>query len=147
MNDSRPLDIDSIRDFASRFRGALDRIDHESLSIGFKMFPQGACGDTSLLLGTALIEQGLGEFRYICGNKTENGKFESHAWLFAQGVIVDITADQFSDGMPAVFVSEDPGWHNKWNDISDLGPADYRLWNKGSAGELGRSYKMIMDHL
>ncbi|MGY3610463.1 MULTISPECIES: hypothetical protein [unclassified Bradyrhizobium] len=141
------LDIDGIRDFAARFRAALDRLDPASLSVGFHQFPLGACGDTCLLLGTALIERELGEFQYICGHNLHGGNFESHAWLAAHAVIVDITADQFNEGMPPVFVGEEAGWYGKWSNRTNLGTGDYHLWNKGSAGELGRSYKLIMDRL
>jgi hypothetical protein len=141
------LDIDGIRDFAARFRAALDHLDRESLSVGFQQFPLGACGDTCLLLGTALIERGLGEFQYICGHNHHGGNFESHTWLEAHAVIVDITADQFNEGMPPVFVGEEAGWHGKWSNRTNLGTGDYHLWNEGSAGELSRSYKLIMDSL
>jgi hypothetical protein len=143
----RLLDTDGIHDFAVRFRAALDHLDRESLSVGLQQFPLGACGDSSLLLGRALIERGLGEFRYICGHNQAGGNFESHAWLASHGIIVDITADQFNEGMPPVFVGKDPGWYRKWSNRTDLGAGDYRLWNEGSAGELGRSYKLITDRL
>lgn len=141
------LNIDSIREFSGRFRAAIECTELTKLSIGLHHFPRGACGDTSLLLGTALIEQGLGEFRYICGTNSDGGTFESHAWLAAGGVIVDITADQFNEGMPPVFVGTDLGWHQKWSNRTDLGAGDYRLWNEGSSGELSRSYKLIAERL
>lgn len=147
MEKSASDQTESIRKIATRFRAALDQVDCKSLSIGFHQFPRGACGDTCLLLGTALIEQGLGEFRYVCGHKIEAGVFESHAWLAAYDIIVDITADQFHDGRPPVFVGADTGWYERWSQQSDLGTADYRLWNEGSAGELGRSYQIIAQLL
>lgn len=145
MEQTHSLDIDSIRDLATRFRSALDLIDRASLSIGLQQFPLGACGDTCLLLGTALIERGLGEFRYVCGHTHEHGAFDSHAWLSSGNLIVDITADQFGDGMPPVFVGRDGHWYSRWHNISDLGPADYRRWDVSYANEMDRNYRLIMN--
>lgn len=120
MVDLGEIDLDSVFEFATRFRKAMERTDLENMAIGFRMFPRGACSDTSLLLGTALKDHGLGAFRYVCASKSEGGTFESHAWLRADGLIVDITADQFNDGMPPVFVGKDTGWYGQWGEVTDL---------------------------
>jgi hypothetical protein len=110
-------------------------------------FPRGACGDISLLLGTFLTLQGFGQFRYLCGHLTEGTKFESHAWILGHGLIVDITADQFGDEMPSVFVGASTEWYERWKDVSDLGAADFRQWNEQVPGELARSFAAITESL
>lgn len=67
-------------------------------SRGLADFPEGACGDASLLLGQLLSDEGLGQWWYCTGHLNGN----SHAWLERGGVIVDLTADQF--GGEACFV-------------------------------------------
>lgn len=146
MADLGAIDRDKVLEFATRFRRAMEEVDLEAMAIGFRMFPRGACSDTSLLLGTALQDHGLGRFQYVCASKSEGGSFESHAWLRAGSLIVDITADQF-DGMPPVFVGQDTGWHEKWGPVTDLGDGDYRQCTGGYATELEGSYSLIMAKL
>lgn len=43
--------------------------------------------------GRLLEHRGIGEFFYVCGMKDG----ASHAWLEVDGLIVDITGDQFPD--------------------------------------------------
>lgn len=84
-----------------------------SLPIGLAEFPRGACGDTSLLLGTLLVDHGVAGFEYICGDRGshDDGTWTSHAWLHRDGLVIDITADQFDDGPGPVIVSSDSAWH------------------------------------
>lgn len=37
---------------------------------------------------------------------------DTHAWLEVNGRILDITADQFGEGCPAVWVPPDRRWHD-----------------------------------
>lgn len=140
------INRDEVRKFAGRFREAIDRTDRTQLSISFNAFPRGACGDTSLLLGAALKDHGLGSFRYVCGSKSQDSQFESHAWLDASGLIVDITADQF-EGLPSVFVGEDEGWYKTWDRITDLGEGDHRQVLGGYGAGLESSYRLILANL
>ena len=142
-----PIEPGKIEAFAKRFRAAIERTSSQDLMITLRSFPKGACGDTCLLLGTALIEQDLGIFRYWCATKIEGDKFDSHAWLSTSGLIVDITADQFNDGMPSVFVGEDCGWYARWNEPTDLGAGDFRLWHSVNPLELRNSYEAIIANL
>lgn len=146
MADVGAIDRDKVLEFATQFRKAMGAVDLEAMAIGFRFFPRGACSDTSLLLGTALKDHGLGEFQYVCASKTEGGSFESHAWLRADGLIVDITADQF-DGMPPVFVGEDTGWYENWGEVTVLGEGDYRQCTGGYSAELEGSYRLVMAKL
>lgn len=91
-----------IRKLAIQFRTAIEmaKADGEFNSdFLFPQFPHGCCGDASDLLGQYLLENGI-ESYYVCGNRyfddPEEGT-QSHAWLLVEGLIVDITGDQFSD--------------------------------------------------
>jgi hypothetical protein len=67
-----------------------------------KDFPRGACGNASDLLGTWLLEKHLIKSEYVHGER--DGK--SHGWLEVGAVAIDITSDQFPDGLGAVYCGE-----------------------------------------
>jgi hypothetical protein len=90
-----------LRELAGAFRSAIVGMDRERLPATFREFPRGACGDAALLLGTFLKEQGEGSFQYVCGWR----EGYSHAWLEADGIIIDITADSFPDRSDALIVT------------------------------------------
>ncbi|MBZ9984748.1 hypothetical protein LB521_26820 [Mesorhizobium sp. BR-1-1-8] len=139
--------VDQIRECAARVRAALQGFNPEYLPIGLKSFPRGACGDACLILGAALQDRELGDFRYVCGLTDKNGSNESHAWVIGEGLIIDITADQFADGMPAVFVGSASKWHDRWTEVVETGPADYRKWKGHTLYELDQLYEAIKPQL
>lgn len=141
------MSVEQIRECAERVRAALQGFNPEDLPVGLKLFPRGACGDACLLLGAALQDQELGNFRYVCGLTHKDGSNESHAWLVGEGLIIDITADQFGDGMPAVFVGGASDWHDRWKDVVETGPADYRQWRGHTLHELNKVYETIKSQL
>lgn len=89
----------------------------------------------------------MGSFRYVCGLTDKRGSNEAHAWLVGEGLVIDITADQFGDGMPAVFVEADSDWHGRWQDVVETGPADYREWNGHALHYLEELYCEIKPEL
>jgi hypothetical protein len=113
---------DDLEIVARRFRNAVERSDTAALMIGLRSFPNGACTDACILLGEYLFESGFGEFHQVCGHSHVSGQFESHCWLTDGEIIVDVTADQFADGMPQVFVGLSE-WYSRWSEVTDLGPA------------------------
>ncbi|MCF6113878.1 hypothetical protein [Mesorhizobium muleiense] len=141
------MSVEQIKECAERVRAALQRLNPEDLPIGLKLFPRGACGDACLLLGAALQDRELGDFRYVCGLTHKDGGNESHAWLIGEGLIIDITADQFADGMPAIFVDSASHWHDRWTDVVETGPADYRQWHGATLAEIDQVYKAIKPHI
>lgn len=65
-----------------------------------KDFPDGSCGDASLVLAWYLHKNGISEpITYVHSNKRR-----SHAWLEVGGWLLDITADQQSWGNPPVWI-------------------------------------------
>lgn len=98
-----------IRLHAKAFREAIIKAGKGAL-ITLDNFPTGSCGDASILLATYLEELGYGSFDYVCGSR--NG--HSHAWLEKDGLIVDITADQFPEIKKMVFVGNEHRWHDEF---------------------------------
>jgi hypothetical protein len=87
-------DVEKLYVEAFTFRKAIESLRREQLDLSFRDFPAGCCGNTSLLLGAYFSLNGLGDFDYVCGMRGR----QSHAWLEKDGIIVDITSDQFKEG-------------------------------------------------
>lgn len=105
-----------------------------------KDFPDGACGDASLLLAWHLREHGITEpITYVSSDR-----MPSHAWIEVEGWLVDITADQRAWGNPPVWIlpaSQSP-FHQKYYpvsrsnaDLDQQGP-DTRSWIKRALARL-----------
>ena len=87
---------------AHAFRGALDAQKCAgSLPLHMQQFPTRCCGVISELLGHYLNVSGF-KADFVCG--------AGHAWLECEGVVIDITGDQF-EGRPAVFVGDKDDWY------------------------------------
>lgn len=63
----------------------------------FRKFPVGQCGHVSDLLAQFFVDKGFGPITYV--NGTYYGKYgtimQAHTWLVVDGLIIDITGDQF----------------------------------------------------
>lgn len=82
----------------------------------FQGFPHGCCGPAAELLARHLQEHfGLAAM-YAAGLQQRDGHSWSHAWVLVDGVILDITADQFEEvGAPVLVVRvDDSPWHAGW---------------------------------
>ncbi|EIY9884603.1 hypothetical protein [Escherichia coli] len=122
------MNQDELKIFCVDVREALEKMtkkDHSRLS-SFRNsnFPVGCCGDTSKLLAYLLYQQFgivsevLAGYYYESDHKSpasglSNGN--SHAWLVVDGMIVDLTADQFNDrgynNLP-VMITSDTRFHD-----------------------------------
>jgi hypothetical protein len=109
------MDEVQLRAIATRFRGAIEvalpRLQCVEW-VAFKRFPNGACGDACDMLGQFLRERHKLKSVYVSANKPGDG-IRTHAWLEADGLIIDITADQkqFPGNRPGVIVSHDSPFH------------------------------------
>ncbi|MBP2085310.1 MULTISPECIES: hypothetical protein [Pseudomonas] len=94
---------------ARSFREAFDAQKRDgTLPPHMRKFPACCCGVISELLGHYLNSAGL-RAEYVCGS--------GHAWVECEGVVVDITSDQF-DGRPAVFVGLKDDWYRSLGESS-----------------------------
>ncbi|GAV11371.1 hypothetical protein [Paenibacillus sp. NAIST15-1] len=103
------FEIDEIKRLGLDFRQAIMSLPLSKFpnSSFFENFPRGCCGDTCHLFAKYLMFKGY-EVDYVWGWK---GK-QSHAWLEHNNLIVDLTADQFSDIDETVVVTCDKSWYN-----------------------------------
>ena len=130
---------EAVADAARRFRRAAEQ--GGLVSVGLQAFPRGACGDTSELLGQYLLDSGLGEWTYRFGWFSGH----SHAWLERDGVVVDITADQFAEGLPPVIVTLDHSWHARFDRMgSHVAGLDYYVGaDCGVAAKIAADYRTL----
>lgn len=140
------MDLGKLHILASRFREAIEACDPKHLTIGLEDFPRGSCGDASLLLGTYLREHGRGDFTYILAERREGDSWFSHAWVEIDGVLVDITADQFPEIDERVIVCRDSAWHRRF-EIEPRGVADFRVYDTRTVAFLGQAYLAICARL
>lgn len=122
--------IDVVREVARAVRCAIERAPRDKLPITFASFPRGSCGDTALVLGTYLAADcGIPGFQYVCGDRGSklDDTWSSHAWLECNGLVVDVTADQFSDAPDAVIVEDPSHWHLSFRNINKMN-SDFRKW-------------------
>lgn len=126
---------DQIAKIALAVRLAIETFPPDELP--WRTFPKGACGDTCLVLGQVLHDEGFQGVQYICGDKYRiDGRPYSHAWLLYKGIIIDITADQFPEVESKVIVTSESEWHKQWEQdrpesgvLKDYGIANVQpLW-------------------
>ncbi|MGE5436799.1 MAG: hypothetical protein ACM3O3_06190 [Syntrophothermus sp.] len=137
--------------YCRAFRNAIEKCDKELLPINFANFPKGSCGDASLLLGVFLDVMGLGKFKQISGTKfikTElDREWISHAWLQnSEGLIIDITADQFEDIHPKVIVTYISDWHNNFKKENEQ-PCSFDEYDSHTFEILKNVYKEICKYI
>jgi hypothetical protein len=66
------------------------------------------------MLGEYFHDCGLGDWKYGSGLRGA----KSHAWVYLDDLIVDITASQFSEVSDDVVVTSDSSWHQLFLPIS-----------------------------
>jgi len=76
----------------------------------FGSFPNRTCGDVCEILARWLSHKGVDNLTVACGER----EGQSHAWLEVNDLIIDITSDQFEDGVGPIFVSTDSTFHDSF---------------------------------
>ncbi len=132
----------SISELARRFRAAIEATPRSRLPISFEHFPDGSCGDATLLLAKFLERRGCGRFEYIAGERAE----QSHAWLEQGDLIIDITGDQFQDMADRVFVGRQSAWHDSFQ-RETRGIADFENYDDLTRRMLGAAYEYVMQNV
>jgi hypothetical protein len=136
--------VAQIREAATAFRAAILRCPRDDLPT-MKNFPRGSCGDTSILLGQYFFDQSLGLWEYASGEREPD--LHSHAWLERDGLIVDITADQFEGVDEPVMVTRDRDWHAQFVYSDARHPARITDYDPGTQSWLRPIYKRVRDVL
>ena len=121
-------DIELIRKIAMQLRKAIQTTDASKRPPLLVNFPRGACGWSSLLLGAAFIDHGIHGFLYTSGERLslDRERWVSHSWLQGNGLIVDLTSDQFPDGLSEFVLSDQSKWHSQFEPTKSS-PADFRI--------------------
>lgn len=134
--------MDQLDNLARRFRDAIEATPRSQLPITVQSSPHGACGDATLLLGHFLKLQVLGTFDYVLGEKGDH----THAWIQHGDIIIDITADQFTEIDQAVIVAANSVWHEQFTS-SVLHEADFMIYDNYTRATLGAAYHSVMQQL
>ena len=142
------MDLIRLQEGVLKIRNILLSIGHE-LGSPFNRFPEACCGDSVLILGAFLKEQGFGTFFRVGGKRgVRNVSMDnwcSHAWAKKDGVIVDITSDQFSD-FPGKFVIEGvSAFHDTFNQEGEVQPASFLGYDENTRNRFDRVYQLIMN--
>ena len=95
--------IYKLRRIAQSFRDAIDAAKANSEHyIFFDKFPTGQCGHTAELLAKHLSSKGYSKMTYETGvyywddfDCNPDHEPQQHTWLVVEGLIIDITGDQF----------------------------------------------------
>ena len=141
-------EVRQVRVVAEEVRSALETCGPESGLPGLKHFPSDSCADAVLLLGARFDDLGLGPFDAVGGEFGEVAAAgrRTHAWLERDGLIVDITADQFSGSNPPVLVTRERRWHRLFHE-TNRGVADFRRYGPQASAELGEVYACLQQML
>lgn len=128
-------------ELANAFRTAVEAvIKTGDIPVHIQGYPSGCCGIISELMGDYFNTLGVGEFFYVCGVKEGS----SHAWLEVDGLIVDITGDQFP-ARPRIYVDKPDAWYCEWElDIKHLAIHDSSAF---FYGEERRFLKRVLEQL
>ena len=143
----KPHEIEKLRKLAAGFRSAILLTDPAEVDAEVRFiiadFPRGVCGAVCFLLGHYLIENGFPGSEYVNGFRAVDR--QSHAWIETDGVIVDITADQFLEIADGVVVSTDKSWYEQFSDSRGRRPADFLIY--GESSPHGLAYGPIMKNM
>ena len=136
--------MDHIRQVATAFRSAIVASPRNDLPT-LRDFPRGSCGDASILLGQYLFDTGHGLWVYAGGERETD--LQSHAWLERGALIVDITANQFTDVSESVIVTCDRGWHKQFSYPEPRNPARISDYDTGTQNSLWPMYRRVQAAL
>nr|WP_320015057.1 hypothetical protein [uncultured Desulfobacter sp.] len=101
-------EIESIKKHVAKARKILERHNKKLSGTFFGNFPCGACGNTSDILSKWLQSKGFKNIKYVSGQRGNT----SHGWLEIEGIIIDITSDQFEDGLGDVYIGTNRIFHD-----------------------------------
>ena len=114
MEESR---VREIRSAVETFRKAIERSDLSSDEFYLKTFPRVCCKPASMVLGKYLVDEvGCRPLTFVEGKSWghNGGLLRSHWWIEHEGLVIDITADQFAEIEQPVIVTTDLGWYEQF---------------------------------
>lgn len=136
--------IENIRAHALSFRTAILATKSETTAACLKTFPEGACGDASLLLARYFEENGCGSFYYMSAKSINDEG--THAWLERDGLIVDITAAEQFDEIDNMIIRYDRSLHEHFREIRRA-HVNIESYDERTQAMLRGAYKLICTHI
>jgi len=127
----------------ARFRYALETLDKRRVPLTLAEFPLGSCGDVCEILAEHLKELGCGLFDYVMGID-DYGK--THAWLEQDGVIIDITADQFPGFSEKIYICKTGKFYEQFS-VQERHKAGYSMLDEKSKTELEEVHVLIKTQM
>jgi len=142
------VDASGIRKVAISFRSMFAGLsEQEKLNLPqpFHKFPCGSCHPASIVLGRYLRLMFGIEPQVISAERTfsQPRGWSTHAWLEVDGLVIDITADQF--GQKPVVVTRRSPWHRRFRNIKReaLDSWGEEWWNTWCAPVFARFTKFV----
>jgi hypothetical protein len=88
--------VNRLRAGALRVRQTIETMDLSDYDCNMSRFPNGCCHHGTQLLAYYLWESGWADLKVASGRHSRM-PFHQHVWLLADGIILDITSDQFGE--------------------------------------------------
>jgi hypothetical protein len=130
------------------FRAAAERVSCDTEHAVFQHFPRGCCKLASFLLARFLYDRGFGKAAYVWGNRaTKPGEIDTHGWLRLDGLLIDVTGDQFPDGPGPVFLAAESRWHRRFRPLEPFLYDKFMRFNEDFAAPFADLYKAILGAL
>ena len=97
-----------------------------------KYFPRGCCQEMANTLGEYLHIKGYGVWNYTWGVMRDN-YVKTHGWLQKDGIVCDISLDQFGKNYPSVYVGDIHTYHYSMFEVQnshkyDLNGEERQIW-------------------
>lgn len=108
------LSVETLFTIASDFRSAFEKLDLTGAPGFLPNFPNGCCSWATWMVGHFLEYEMNEPVEEVNAERMSESGSETHAWLSANGVTIDITSDEFQDSSEKVIVSSDSAWHRTW---------------------------------
>ena len=135
-----------LHEAASSVRHAIETTDLSGRGGNLADFPQRCCHHATKLLAAHLWQSGWTGLKVATGRRNGDAHSE-HVWLQAGDVIVDITADQFDEGLGPVVVARCSEWHAAWNPALEPLHEDRLAGWQAAEGDVFDAYRKIMSTL
>ena len=107
------MGIEEIKKEVIKARGIFEEHHNHISKTFFGDFPSASCGPSADILAEYLLSKGVQNIEYVYGER-DGG---SHGWLEIEGLIIDITGDQFEDGVEGIFISPNRDFHDQFSPL------------------------------
>ncbi|EGR2288619.1 hypothetical protein D0815_24525 [Vibrio parahaemolyticus] len=107
------MDIEEIKKEVIKARGVFEEHHNHISKTFFGDFSSASCGSSADILAEYLLSKGVQNIEYVYGER-DGG---SHGWLEIEGLIIDITGDQFEDGVEGIFISTNRDFHDQFSPL------------------------------